>query len=248
MTVALALVTLAVGVLIGASGIGGVLLIPALMALGGLSTHQAMATAMFSFFFVGIAATYTYYRYGSIDMRMALPVLLGSLLSAYPGALVNARTSSGALNLLLASIIICSSLYSMLPSRSATLAARLGPRAGTLLLFGIGLLTGFLCGMTGAGGGVVSIPVMLLCGYAALPVIGTGQILLMSISASGSLSHLAQDFIVFPLVWWVTLGQLAGIALGVRLAHALPVALLKRAVSLLSLATGVFMAISALSG
>ena len=248
MSVALALAALAVGVLIGASGIGGVLLIPALMGLGGLSTHQAMATAMFSFFFVGIAATWIYHRYGSLEPRMALPVLAGTLVSAYPGALVNAHASAGALNLILAAVIIGSSLYSLLPPRAVPLAGRLGPKADRLLLFGIGLFTGFLCGMTGAGGGIVSIPVMLLCGYAALPVIATGQALQSSISLSGSISHLAHGFVMFPLVWWVTLAQLAGIALGVRLAHAMPVALLKRCVGLLSLAIGLYMAAGAFSG
>lgn len=241
MLIPLVVSCLVIGVLIGATGIGGVLLIPALMAFGGLGTHQAMATALCTFFFLGFAATWTYHRYGSLDWKMALPVMAGAFPCSYAGAWLSAQLPGPFLNLLLAAIIICSSLYSMLPVGRATLAQRLSPRGNLCLLFGIGLFTGFLCGMTGAGGGVVSIPVMLICGYAALPTIGTGQTLLTLISLSGSASNYANDFIVFSHVWWVTLCQLAGLALGARIAHAVPVALLKKGVSLLSLAVGLLM-------
>lgn len=46
-----------VGGLIGTVGVGGILLIPALSALAGLSTHTAMGTALFSFIFTGLLGT-----------------------------------------------------------------------------------------------------------------------------------------------------------------------------------------------
>ena len=45
-----------VGALIGAVGIGGILLIPALAAFGRLGLHEAMATALFTFAFAPILA------------------------------------------------------------------------------------------------------------------------------------------------------------------------------------------------
>lgn len=241
MTLLLAFSSLIVGVLCGATGVGGVLLIPALMFFGGLTTHQAMATALASFFFVGVAASYIYYRHGSFDLRMTAPVVLGSLLSGYAGAYAGALASARFLDLLLAAVIVVSSLYATLPFKTACLAERLSQRGNTILLFGIGLLTGFICGMTGAGGGVVSIPVMLLCGYAPLPVIATGQLLLCVISFSGSFSNIANDFIVFRTVWWVTPCEIAGIALGCRIAHSMPLDGLKRGITLFCLGLGLFM-------
>ena len=90
MLIALAFFSFLVGVIIGATGVGGVLLIPLLMFLGGLDTHQAMATALFSFFFTGIAATWIYHRYGSINWKLSIPVLAGSLISSYAGAFAGA--------------------------------------------------------------------------------------------------------------------------------------------------------------
>lgn len=246
MLVLLALASLLVGLIIGSSGVGGVLLIPALMYFGGLETHQAMATALFSFFFTGIAATWIFQKYGSINWAIALPVCLGSLVSSYAGAAFGATLTASHLKLVLAAVIIASSLYSMRPASSLQIAANLSVRLRSLLLLGIGLFTGFLCGMTGAGGGIVSLPVMLLFGFAPLPSIATGQVLQSIVSVSGSLSNHANGFIVYSLVWWVTLFEIAGVILGARIAHALPVSLLKRSVTLLCLAIGGFMVVQAL--
>ena len=161
MFMALAFSSLFVGALIGATGVGGVLLIPALMFFGGLGTHEAMATALFSFLFAGILATASYQRYGTIDWRVTLPVVAGSFLSGYVGAHVGACIPARQLNILLACLIVFSSLYSLLPSGKGTgLAQRLSPRGNMALLFGIGLFTGFVCGMAGAGGGIISVPLM----------------------------------------------------------------------------------------
>ena len=242
MVVLLALSALLIGALIGATGVGGVLLIPALMFFGGLGTHQAMATALFSFFFAGILATYIYQRYGSIQWNVTLPVLVGSFLSSYVGAWVGSLASARLLNMLLAAIILLSSSYSLLPKRETALAPTLSKNNSTALLLGIGLFTGFLCGMTGAGGGIISVPVMLIFGYATLPTIATSQVLQSIVSVSGSASNWSNGFIVFSIAWWVTLCELAGIALGVRIAHKVPVAVLKKCVTLFCIAIGLFIA------
>ena len=49
---------LVVGVLIGCVGIGGVLMTPALVYVGGLGFHLAAATSMWAFLFAGAAGTF----------------------------------------------------------------------------------------------------------------------------------------------------------------------------------------------
>ena len=62
---------LVVGLLIGCVGIGGVLMTPSLVYVGGLSFHLAAATSMWAFLFAGAAGTSIYARHGSIDWRLA---------------------------------------------------------------------------------------------------------------------------------------------------------------------------------
>ena len=60
----LARVALVVGALIGTVGVGGILLIPALRAFAGLSTHGAKGTALFNFLFTGLLGTCLYRHRG----------------------------------------------------------------------------------------------------------------------------------------------------------------------------------------
>jgi len=209
------------------------------MFFGGLSTHEAMATALFSFFFTGLVGTFIYQRYGSIDWKITIPVLVSSFFSSYAGAHVNSLSSARQLDSILALVIIFSSLYSIFPSaKKAGLAQRLEERGNIWLLLGLGVFIGFICGMTGAGGGIVSIPVMLIAGYATMPTIATSQALQSIISFSGSASNLHNGFVNFSIVWWVTACELAGVLIGVRIAHAVPVAKLKKAVTAFCLIIG----------
>lgn len=230
-----------VGLIIGATGVGGVLLIPLLAYLGALSMHGAMATALFSFFFTGVAATALYQRHGSIDWKITMPVCAGSLVTAYLGAYVNAMVAGWALSLILAVIVIGSSLYSMYPLRGTRLTERISQRGQNILLLAVGLFVGFLCGLTGIGGGLISIPVMLILGWGPLVSIATGQVLQLIVAVSGSISNISNGFVDFELVWWVTLLELVGVFIGVRIAHRVPVASLKKAVSLFCLAIGLYM-------
>ena len=54
MFVLLLVVAVVVGALIGTVGVGGILLIPALSGITGMSTHMAMGTSLFSFLFTNV--------------------------------------------------------------------------------------------------------------------------------------------------------------------------------------------------
>ena len=73
MIIGLMVVSLIVGLLIGAIGIGGILLIPAVNLLAGLTIHASMATALFTFIFTGILGTFLFHRRGSIDWSITIP-------------------------------------------------------------------------------------------------------------------------------------------------------------------------------
>ena len=73
---------LVVGMLIGCVGIGGVLLTPTLVYVGGLGFHLAAATSMWAFLFAGAAGTLSYSGRGSIDWRLAAWVGAGVIPTA----------------------------------------------------------------------------------------------------------------------------------------------------------------------
>ena len=82
------LVGVVVGVFSGFVGIGGgILFIPALVWLLGMSQHRAQGTTLGALLApVGIFAFLEYYRKGNADIRVAALLALGFLIGGYFGA------------------------------------------------------------------------------------------------------------------------------------------------------------------
>jgi uncharacterized membrane protein YfcA len=88
MTWMMLLVGLVVGMVSGVVGIGGgVLFIPALVWLLGMSQHKAQGTSLGALLApVGIFAFWEYYRKGNADLRVGLLLAAGFLVGGYFGA------------------------------------------------------------------------------------------------------------------------------------------------------------------
>lgn len=223
MSVKLMLISLFVGFAGGATGVGGVLLIPAVMYFGGLGTHQAMATALCTFFFNGMLGAYLSRKRGSLDFSIAVPVCIGASFSSYLGAILGAGLSETLLQLVLSVIIVSFCAFPLLPFFRVDAGEKLG-KAGKLFLLGtIGVFSGVLSGLTGAGGAIIAIPLMLIFGFNPLGCIATGQFLSLVVSFFGSIGNYYNGFIDFDLVWKMSLCGLLGVKAGVSLIHAVPV-------------------------
>lgn len=235
-----------VGALIGTVGVGGILLIPALSVFAGLSTHVAMATALFSFIFTGLLGTWLYQRHGSIHWGITLPVCLGGIVCGYLGAMANAAVPADVLNLLLAGVIIFAGVYALFPARGGDLHYQPDNLRQKVLLFAIGGLVGFGSGLTGVGGPVLSVPLMVIIGFQPLTAIATSQVIQITAALSGSMGNISNGFIDFQVAWWIVLVELAGVGLGVRLAHAVPASVLKKLVSAVCILVGGLIAVRTL--
>uniref|UniRef100_UPI001FAF833B sulfite exporter TauE/SafE family protein n=1 Tax=Fundidesulfovibrio soli TaxID=2922716 RepID=UPI001FAF833B len=218
----LAAIAFFVGVLIGTVGIGGILLIPAIAAFTGMDTHEAMATALFSFIFTAVIGTYLFHRKGSIDWIIAMPICAGALVFGYLGALVNSLVNVLWLNTALALVIIFAGAYVLKPASGAGPFAfdRRSP-AHLALLGGIGAVVGFISGLTGVGGPVLSVPIMVVLGFAPITAVATGQVIQVAAAGSGTVGNLIHGFIDFRAASWLSVVQLAGLVIGIRFAHSI---------------------------
>jgi hypothetical protein len=242
----LAAVAAAVGLFIGTVGVGGVLLIPFLVLLGGLGIHSAAATALFTFLFTGLLGTYLFQQRGSIRWRLAAPVCAGAAAAGYLGSAAAARIDPRPLTLLIALIIIVAGVYVFRPARERA-SARDGQGRGELAtLLGVGAVSGFGSGLSGAGGPLFSVPIMVILGFAPLAAVGTSQVLQIVAAASGSLSSVQDGRIDYALAAWVTAFELGGVAAGAKLAHAVSAAVLRRMAAALCVGVGAFMLVRAL--
>ncbi len=238
-----------VGIFVGAVGVGGVLLIPSLMTFAGLSIHEAAATALFTFLFTGILGSSLYGRRGSLQWRIAIPVCAGALLLSFVGALVGSLIAGRALTWVVAAILAGAGLYIVWPTNHS--ASRIEGRrkpAKLATLLGVGALSGFGAGVSGAGGPLFSVPLMLGLHFDPLIAVGIGQIVQVAASLSGSLGNLGTGNIRYGVALPVTLAELTGVIVGVRIAHAAQAAQLKYAAALLCVASAIGLLVKSFAG
>ena len=98
------------------------------------------------------------------------------------------------------------------------------PRSGIRLsvwpLLGVGVGTGFLSGMLGAGGGFVLMPVMVyLVGMQTVAAVGTSLVCLVLASPFGVLAYGLEGRVEFVAALIMIAGALVGAPLGVRASH-----------------------------
>ena len=107
------------------------------------------------------------------------------------------------------------------------------------LLF-IGCFVGFMAGLTGAGGPVLSVPMMLVAGFAPLPTIAASQPFQMVAAFSGTFGNIMLDLVNWKLVFIVTAVQALGIVAGVWTAKRTDASILKVIIAILCILTGCF--------
>lgn len=241
----LAVVATAVGFFIGAVGVGGVLLIPFLVLLGGLDIHAAAATALFTFLFTGLLGTWLFQRRGSIRWRLALPVCAGATIAGYLGAAAASRIDPRPLTLLIAAIIMIAGAWVLRPVPERATSRDGGSPGDTGTLLGVGAASGFGSGLSGAGGPLFSVPIMVLLGFSPLAAIGVSQVLQIVAALSGSLSSVQDGRIHFGIAAWVTAFELAGVVAGAWLAHSVSGVALRRIAAWLCVAVAALMAVRA---
>jgi hypothetical protein len=88
---------------------------------------------------------------------------------------------------------------------------------------------------------------MVMLGFAPLAAIGTSQVLQIIAAVSGTIGNLRFGQIDFGVAWWVTLAELAGVILGVRLAHAVSTRVLRAMAAVLCIAVGLAMLVRVLA-
>ena len=238
MLAALLGIGLLVGLLIGAIGVGGVLLVPALTYIGGMGIHVAIASAMVAYFFAGGVGSIEFARQGSIRWSDAAWLAGGAMPGAFAGAATTSLVPAFALELLIAVLIIASALNALRGGGPADRAPRSLARHSLLLT---GAVTGVASSMSGTGGPLVLIPILLWLEVPVLAAVGLSQVIQLPISAFATAGNLLYGAIDLPVAAALSVLLMVGVWFGARVAHRVSGAALKRLVSLMLLGVGVMM-------
>src|SRR6516225_3029378 len=142
--------------MIGCIGIGGVILVPALVFLAGIPIQIAIPATMFAYILSGLVATAVFARNKSIDWRMASSLCIGGTPAAFAGAWAVSIFDGRLLAACLGVLTLLSGVNSLRPRLRAE-TDRATVSHGTLSF--VGAATGFLSSLTGTGGPLLLVPI-----------------------------------------------------------------------------------------
>ncbi|MCJ7701561.1 MAG: sulfite exporter TauE/SafE family protein [Anaerolineales bacterium] len=219
MLLKISLIGLLTGTLIGTVGVGGILLTPLLIFFVGTDLHVAQATSSFSFLFTGIVGGIIYAKQKSIAWVHVFWISIGIIPSTLLGAKVNTLLSGKALTLILAALIVFSGTHAL--SKRVKDTNTLPPLNKAALIL-IGISVGFGSSLTGTGGPVLLVPILLLLQFMPLAAVGISQAIQLPIAIFATIGFILYSQIDFSL--GITLGmvQSLGVILGGKIAHSLP--------------------------
>lgn len=253
MDIALAVALLALGSFTGfAAGLlgvgGGMLTVPFITMLLSvrdfpheLIVHVAIATSLGIILFTSVSSVRAHHRHGAVMWPVVKRLAPGILVGSWIGPWIGAQIPSAALALFFA-LFISFSATQMLADRKPKASRELPGTAGML---GVGLVTGTLSGLVGAGGGFISVPFMSWCNVRIHHAVATSAALGFPIALAGTLSNVylglqqpdmpagTLGFVYLPAMALVSAAAVLTAPLGARTAHSLPVKSLKRVFALM---------------
>jgi uncharacterized membrane protein YfcA len=233
--IAVALIGLAAGVMIGCVGVGGVIVAPALVYGLGMPIQDAIASAMMGYILTGFVGAVVYAREGSIRWAPAGWITLG----AGPGALFGAWALNWVDPRLLECFIGLLSLWSgvngLQPRHGAPAAERSLPPAA---LTAVGAVTGVLSAISGTGGPLVLVPILLALKLPTLAAVGLSQAAQIPIAILATIGNFAYGDPNVSFGVALGLGLAAGTLAGAKIAHAVSREALTRGAAVLLVAVG----------
>lgn len=259
--VIIAATNMAVGGCIGICGIAGFLL-PMLYTGGlGFDVTYALALSFLAFLVSGIIGSFNYYKAGNLNVRMSLKLGIGSLIGAIAGVFLQSMIEKSTAKTILYLVVLFSGASILVrmwnekrkldsaasnegsspsdPVRSKSVADHMG------FLILLGITTGAICSLSGAGGPVLVMPLLVACGVSARIAVGVALFNSVFIAIPACIGYLSR------ITWTEILGLLVlivlthgiGVWLGSRFAGKVPVQGLKIFVAVFSICIAIYMLI-----
>ena len=226
-----ALAGLAIGLLGGTFGSlvglgGGVVMIPMMTGWLGFSQHAAHGSSMLAVLFTALSGGVGYARQGEVHLVAAASVALSAMVTAGLGARASHRVSPVRLRgyfgifLTVVALLLPLSRYVM---AHVDTGASLPPAVVAAGGLAIGLVSGFLAGMMGVGGGAFVVPALVVgLGFPQHLAQGTSLIQAIPTALSGTWTHHRLGHIRWDVAPWMGLGAIAGGWTGSLVAGLLP--------------------------
>jgi len=233
-----------VGFFAGLLGVGGGgIMVPALTTLfiaqgfpGDKVVHMALGTSMASIVFTSFSSMRAHHSHGAVRWDVVRLIAPAILVGTFGATFIASHVASEPLAIFFACFMAYVSVQMLLNIKPKPHRDLPGPLGMSL----VGLFIGGISALVAIGGGSLSVPFMTWCNVKMQNAIGTSAAIGLPIALSGTVGFVVNGwgaegmpqytagFIYLPAFALLTVVSIATAPLGARLAHKLPVSLLKK--------------------
>jgi len=234
----IAILGLISGLMIGCIGIGGVILVPSLVFLADVPIHVSIPAAMFAYILSGLVATAVFAQNKSIEWPMALWLCAGAMPTAFLGAWAVNVLNPRILEVCIGLLTLLSGLNALTTKIGGGSTGRADVSKKTLGI--VGAVVGFLSSLSGTGGPLVLVPILITMSVPVLTAVGLSQAIQLPIAIAATFGNVLYGTLNLELGGVLAVALTFGSWGGARLAHVVPRTTLRRIVSIVLVAVGLF--------
>ncbi|WP_068635892.1 sulfite exporter TauE/SafE family protein [Thauera butanivorans] len=198
--------------------------------------HMALGTSMASIVLTSVSSLRAHQAHGAVRWDVVRTITPGILVGTFCATFIASRVNTAALAIFFAVFMAYVSIQMLLnikPKPSRNLPGPLG-------MTGVGLGIGGVSALVAIGGGSLSVPFMTWCNVKVQNAIGTSAAIGLPIALAGTIGYLVNGwnvpgtpplsfgYVYLPAFVMVSLVSMWVAPVGARLAHRLPVAMLKK--------------------
>jgi uncharacterized membrane protein YfcA len=202
----------------------------------GFEVREAIAISMAAFIATGLIAVWLFWR-GETDIGARWPAVAATIPGAFLGAFTLWMIPGALAAAVLAIFLIATGLRILVAT-----ADREKPRmqASGLADSGAGVVTGFFSALTGTGGPMVMVPLLVWRGTPLLAAIALGQVVQLPVASVATLTNYAAGGVDLPIAAALAVPLVPGVIAGRRMAQLLPLAALSRLVAIVLVGAGIW--------
>lgn len=199
-------------------GLGGGLVFSPLFVLLEFPVSTAVSASLFLNGIAAISAAITYFRKKMVDVKVGLPLLITSTLTAPFGAMVTSRINLRVFTSILAVVIFLAALRMLFSKKTEAEEMDVSPARRIIGGGSIGVLIGFTAGLLGIGGGVFIVPLLIYVLKVPTKIAAATTIFIVVFSSfSGFITHISLADTDWRFILTAAIFSFAGGQLGSRI-------------------------------
>lgn len=222
---------------------GGVVIVPALYMVFSMQNmpadmimHMAVGTSLATIVFTSLPSIYTHHQKRAVQWSLVVKLLPGLVLGVVAGSLLADQLSSDLLRILFGLfelLVAAQMMFTLIPE-----AKKMALHNGIYSV--AGGVTGGVSALMGIGGGSVMVPFLSWCGINMRSAVATSAACGFPLALFGALSFMvlgqaekqniewSWGYIYLPALLGILLASIVFARLGAKLAHRVPMLILKR--------------------